>query len=130
MCTWACTRARTVCTVCTVVFGLAVRRVRVTLPLHYRYITVTSPLHHRYTTVTPPSRYRHGAPLHGAPLHGAPLRLPVAPRLLQYRHITVTLSLRRTERGAESGQEAVGQVVAAQVEQQRCAPVPEAQVVS
>ena len=30
------------------------RRVRVTLPLHYRYITVTvtSPLHHRYITVT------------------------------------------------------------------------------
>ena len=26
------------------------RRVRVTLPLHYRYITVTSPLHHGYVT--------------------------------------------------------------------------------
>ena len=28
------------------------RRVRVTLPLHYRYITATLPLRHRYTTAT------------------------------------------------------------------------------
>ena len=36
-----------------------VRRVRVTLPLHYRYITVTSPLHHRYITITSPLHHRY-----------------------------------------------------------------------
>ena len=45
--------------VCTVDFGLTVRRVRVTLPLHYRDITVTSPLHYHYITVTSPLHYRY-----------------------------------------------------------------------
>ena len=45
--------------VCTVDFGLTVRRVRVALPLHYRDITVTSPLHYHYITVTSPLHYRY-----------------------------------------------------------------------
>ena len=102
----------------TVDFGLAVRRVRSTLPLHYRhitvnhhYITVTIPLHHSYITVTLPLHYCHVHVRSVRGLYGrcwpyceksarySTVTLPLHHRYiaitvpLRHRYITVTLPL-------------------------------------